>query len=202
MPSIDVDYALAFSQVPVTGFQATGTWDNNTAPQISCTLVNSNSVATNPSNTQANANGTWTADFGALTVGEEYELRASFAGAQEVTEPGLTVGPNNGPTVTLDPLPAFSNTRAVTFDYTVTGTYNLGTTGIGIVVMAVTRKGNKKLQSVLAAAAATLKNNGKWEATLKGLTLTGGQKLIIIADLINQNAGVEARNGRKSPKQP
>lgn len=216
MPTVEIDHALSGSQIPQNNFTATGTWaDNNTPNAITCVLRPGDIAPTNP--TQVNGNGTWTATFNGLTSGNAYTLHAEFSTASD-DEPNLRVSSNNDPTLTIDPLtpppglPPAGPPRgtggggpdANLVNYTVSGTYNKRNVGVFGVCMAVTRNGNsKKIQSVEALAPIPMPNmQGNWSVTLSVSPVGQGQKLSIIAIMIDEDGVPTARAGRKSPKRP
>ncbi len=205
MPTIEIDYVLADSQIPAAALTATGTWDNATPPTITSTMQSS--AGNIPGTVNVDNGGTWTAMFSAPTAGATYNLRAQFGNTTD-DEGNIRVLDNN-PVVRIDTATVVATIAADKtnmFTYTVTGYYdkgnNLGKTGV---CLAVTRDGNKKIQSIDAAKPIPMQGNqGNWTVTF---TFTDNEvpqnkKLVFIALMINADAAPVARSGRKGPKRP
>jgi hypothetical protein len=205
MPSIEIDHALADSQIEPLGFVARGTWTDNTPPAaIICRLIPSGPGANvAPAATLIDPLGFWRCNFNLLVAGQTFTLHAEFAGALPDDEPRIKVRSQNDPGLILDPLPpppipVPGNDDPQ--DYRVTGKYDPRDVGVGMVCLSVTRAGHK-IRTVEAAVACEMKN-GIWTATLKIKPVARGKKLNIVVLMLDGEGKVVARAAQKSPKQP
>ena len=211
MPTIEIDHALADSQIEAINFVARGKWNDNAPPAaITCVLKPSSGAAdVGPMTaTKIDPQGLWRAEFASLPLGQTFTLHAKYAGAEPAEEPNIRVLGPDDPGLIIDPLlpppmppqpPAPPPDEPVFQDYLVTGLYKPRDRGVGIICLSVTRA-NKKIRTIEAAAAAEMKN-GKWTATLRIKPVSGGKNLSIIAIMIDGEGKVVARAGQNSPKQ-
>ena len=186
MPTIEISYALADSEIDAAGFPR-GTWTDAAPPaRINCSMRPSAGGADiAPTGTTIDPRGVWRSDFPPLPAGQMFTLHADFAGALPDDEPRVKVRGGGPPKMTIDPpppLPAYPDEpkKDQRQDYRIKGNYDPKSGGVAIICMAVTRDANKKIRSVDAVAHAEM-TNGKWVATLKITPVESKEQLTIIS---------------------
>jgi hypothetical protein len=207
MPTIEITYALADSEIDAAGFSARGTWTAAVPPPvINCLMRPSAGADIVAAGTVIDPRGFWRSDFPPLPAGQIFTLHADIPGGPLDDEPRVKVRGGGTRTMSIEPPPPLppypedpsrKNERQ---DYRISGSYDPKSRGVAIICMAVTRDADKKIRSVDAVAHAELKN-GKWVATLNITPVESKEKLTIVAVLIDGECQVIARVAHKTPAQ-
>lgn len=193
--SINITYPLGGSKVDST-FTATGYCDPANL------TVKGKHGATQSGNSPA-ANGSWAVVISGAANKNDLTVYDVNNNATSGTEPNIEINGANAPMVTLAPLlPPQPLVRggAARSTYTVGGNYNKRNSGVGVICAVVKRNG-KKIQEVVAAAAADLKGNGTWTAEISVDAPGAKNRHTVFAFMIDEDGKVITQVGGISDPQ-
>ncbi len=190
MASVTITSPLAGSFVDPS-FTATGYGDPD-----GLMVQGSHSTAT--CNGDTVQGGLWSLRFNGASGKSDVSVTGPNAADSETD---ITVNGANPPTVTITSLvaPPRMVEGANPVSYTVGGTFDKKTKGVGVVCMVVNRV-NKKIKDIIATAPAVLhEGKGTWEATLSFDAPGKGKRLDIYAVMIDGNGSSVTVSGRTTP---
>jgi hypothetical protein len=162
-------------------------------------------------NSTAGVDSNWTATFNMLNAAT-YDLTANLTGAPESSEPGIVVDPTNNPPPTLTINPPVIPPRLLVkgqkdgannpHDYPVSGTCTPAGADQTVLCMIVTRKPNKKIDSVDYVAWTKAKADNTWDVTFKVQAPGQKKRFTVYAFLLDGFFRQLTMIGRLSPESP
>src|SRR4029079_10264485 len=107
MPTIEISYALADSEIDAAGFSARGTWTDAAPPaRINCLMrPSAGGALIAPTATTIYPRGVWRSDFDPLPAGQTFTLHADFVGALPDDRPRVKVRGMGRPAMMMEPPP-------------------------------------------------------------------------------------------------